>query len=681
MIRNSLFKILAIMLIIGLKWIGLSAVVETAAYYNDTETSLENSLSVGTLDFSLTAGDWEPEDISSKMVPGDTVTRDISVINNGSLTFQYFVKSEMIGGDKDFCNTLELEAKLDGKLVYSNGLRGFESEVTIFSNSTDEWNFKVILPENVPEKLEGMTCEFKFVFDGWQENLEKSGFSDNEEVENILKSGSWVSLTSKYSPIADAHINQAVGDRNYGSSPVLKIRSKNLANNRSFVRFDFHFPERTTIISSFLKLFMYHPPSVSRDYEVRRVRDNWKERTLNGITWDNQPSVADTPTASTSSGTKRRWLSWEVTPDVQGFVKGTFANYGWRLSDADENSQKSYLAKFRSRESSFADYRPILEVSFTSPEATTTYPVINEVYYHVGRNKGSDPKNEWVEIYNPTNKPVDISGWQICDRRACDTIPFSKPIPAKGFAVITPRSSTWSYWPDIPDEAIKIVLNSNIGRDGLDNWGDRVILKDNSTPRKIIDAMSYGSDTSQFTLPLSGKGKSLARIVKGYDANSATDWIINATPNPGTNPSEDGVEIVRFTFEGVEVASSEAGLEPLLTEEELVREEAATEDLLEPDTEITTSTEEIATTIEETTTTTEEITTTEESSVNGEVLTDETPRVEQQVGPGGQPVIAPGDNSGEQAPPADNSDGAGDSGTGELIGRDTEAGGETGGVK
>lgn len=400
--------------------------------------------------------------------------RDISVQNNGSLGFQYIVKSEIMeDSDEDFCNTLQLEAKLD------------ENPIPIYSNGLIDFN------------LEG-------------------------------------------SPIADAYINQAASENNFGSSPSLRIRSKNPANNRSFVKFDFHFPERTNIISSFLKLFMYDPPSASRDYEARRVEGDWKERNPDGITWNNQPSVSGDPTALISSGIDPGWLSWEVTPDVQGFIEGTYQNYGWRLNDIEENSQKSYLAKFRSRESSFANQRPILEVSFTSPEAETTYPVVNEVYYHVGSGMGSDSRNEWVEIYNPKNESVDISGWQICDRWGCDTIPSSTPIPAKGFAVITPKDSTWDYW-EVLGGAIKIVLNSNIGSNGLSNWEDRVILKDASNT--VIDAMSYGSDTSQFTLPLSGKGKSLARIVKGYDTDSADDWIINATPNPGTNPSEGGVEI------------------------------------------------------------------------------------------------------------------------------------------
>ncbi len=53
MIRNSVTKIIVLMMIIGLNWTGLSAVVQTIAYYNDTEDSTANSYTAGILAFIL----------------------------------------------------------------------------------------------------------------------------------------------------------------------------------------------------------------------------------------------------------------------------------------------------------------------------------------------------------------------------------------------------------------------------------------------------------------------------------------------------------------------------------------------------------------------------------------------------------------------------------------------------
>jgi len=587
MIRNSITKIIAILTIVSLNWIGLSAVIETLAYYNDTENSSANSFSATTLGFYLTAGDWEPIEKAINLQPSESVTRSISVVKDGNLDFQYNASTviDTENSDTGFCDALNLEAKLGDEVKYPYGSSGdslaglsFENPILI-SSGQDDWTFTVTLSDSYAPPEDGASCVFTFIFEGWQEGTWGQGFNDTEELDNTIETGG--STTSGYSPIADAYIDQSKPNDNYGNSKELSIKSKNPDNNRTFIKFDFNFPSGTTIISSALKLYMKLAPSISRTYEAWRVTGSWTE---GGIKWKEQPTVAGTATDSVSSGTtKNVWLPWDVTSDVRSFVSGT-SNYGWQLRDSSENSSTAYEAKFYSREEGKQlALRPILEVQFSAPEIITDHLVVNEVYYHIGTGKGKDPDNEWVEIYNPTDSEVNISGWKICDGNSCDTIPTSSPIPSKGFAVITYKSSTWDKWPSIPSEAIKIVLDSAVGKNGLENAGDRVILKNASD--SVIDAMSYGNDTTYFELSVSGKGKSLARIIKGYDTNSATDWIINATPNPGTNPSVDGVETLIFTSYGVAVAGYEpvieeddSGEEEIFEEEPVVEEESMIEE-------------------------------------------------------------------------------------------------------
>ncbi len=573
--HNSLFKILIILILISLNWTGILAIGETFAFFSDTETSLENSFSAGTLDFSLTSNGWQPPEKAVDLQPGNSVTSTISVIKEGSLDFIYNASTTIDeeNSNINFCNALSLKVELDSTILYNGTLSGLNfSSPVLISNNQDDLLFTLTLSNSYTPPEEGAVCQFKFIFRGWQDGLSfGQGFYDEEEIENTIENGG--SITSGYSPIADSYVNQNDANKNYGGFSELQIRSENNKNKRTFIKFDFNFPAGTTILSSSLKLYLKSAPTISRNYEVWRVANFWTE---NGINWNNQPGVASNPTDSIPSGTtKNVWLSWNVTSDVQGFVDGVYSNYGWMLKDSQENSSTAYEAKFHSRESNNIELRPILEIQFSAPEATTNHPVINEVYYHVGTGKGKEPDNEWVEIYNPTDSPVDISGWKICDANACDTIPPSPSIPAKGFAVITYKASTWDKW-SIPSAAIKIVLNSAIGN-GLANSGDRVILKDASDT--VVDAMSYGNDTTYFELPLSGKGKSLARIIKGYDTDLATDWIINATPNPGTNPSEDGVETLIFGTFGVAVA----GWEPVL-EEDWSTEEEIFEEILPEET-------------------------------------------------------------------------------------------------
>ena len=544
-----------------MNWPGLFAIGQTLAYYNDTETSTGNAHVAGSLDFSLSADD----DFMPEVTPETDAAKTVALSNDGSLDFQYTIRTTgAIGG---LCSSLNLVAELDGSEEYNGPLSGLDEGPFVFGGP-ESWDFTASLTDDDPD-LAGETCDFDFEYSGWQTDLAgppPAGFSDIEIISNTVTAGEWgeeEETTSGYSPIADAYVNQNSTGSNYGGNSELKIKSKNShpENKRTFIRFDFNFPDGTIINSAALKLYMKDAPSEERTYETKRVLASWEERDPgpgDGIDWNNQPSV-DGLTSSVSTGDNNpKWLSWEVTPDVQGFVEEIFANYGWRINDSAESEHANFEGKFHSRESNDEEKRPVLEITFTPPEVTTNHLVVNEIYYDVASGKGNDPNNEWAEIYNPTDSEVDVTGWKICEASGCDTIPLTTPIPAHGFAVASGRSSTWEdYWV-LPLGAITINLpGDRIGSNGLRDNGDRVILKDASD--LAIDAMSYGDDDFQLNppAPLSGRGKSLARIIKGYDNDLASDWIINASPNPGTNPSVGGVETITFTYQGIEFLGSE----------------------------------------------------------------------------------------------------------------------------
>lgn len=156
--------------------------------------------------------------------------------------------------------------------------------------------------------------------------------------------------------------------------------------------------------------------------------------------------------------------------------------------------------------------------------------VINEVF------QSADNKDEWVELYNSTNAPIDVSGWKISDKNAYDngnddTFPSVSPVPENGYAVITTSKGIAG----IPLSAIIITLkNAKIGS-GLDTTGDSVVLKNSAT--NIIDAMSYGTDHTFFTSPphAPAAGKTLSRFPNGLDTNTASDWISTSSASLGTS--------------------------------------------------------------------------------------------------------------------------------------------------
>jgi predicted ribosomally synthesized peptide with SipW-like signal peptide len=200
--KKPVIKIAAILLIVGLNWAGLSAVIETTAYLNDTETSSGNSYTAGTLDFSINStNDFIPETI----IPLQQSTRTITVTNNGSLGFQYKITAGNFNGE--LCGALQVMADIDGGTPeYEGPLASLDTGAQIFSEP-DEWTFiSSLSTDGSADFLENESCNFKFIFDGWQESLSfGQGYSDREEISNNISAGEW--MPSLLTPLDNAVIN------------------------------------------------------------------------------------------------------------------------------------------------------------------------------------------------------------------------------------------------------------------------------------------------------------------------------------------------------------------------------------------------------------------------------------------------------------------------------------------
>jgi len=202
-IRKTILKIVSLLLAVGLNYSGILGVGETMAYFSDEEISLNNTYKTGTLDFSLFSphDNFIPYPKVENMKPGDTVSKMIEVHQEGSLPFKYAIRTEKISGDDDFCGALKLEARLEGEIKYpdssgENSLMNFSflPIEMIDPPGIDTWHFEISLPGNASENLQNKACEFKFVFEGWQddvENYEENGFDDVEEIGSEISSPLW----------------------------------------------------------------------------------------------------------------------------------------------------------------------------------------------------------------------------------------------------------------------------------------------------------------------------------------------------------------------------------------------------------------------------------------------------------------------------------------------------------
>lgn len=158
--------------------------------------------------------------------------------------------------------------------------------------------------------------------------------------------------------------------------------------------------------------------------------------------------------------------------------------------------------------------------------------VINEIHYNPDHNP---IREEFIELYNPSNAPVNLSLWRLRD--AVDYVfPNGTTIPAGGYLVIASDPAT---------------IQSRYGVTALGPWsgnlssdGERITLRDPSD--NIVDEVTYNVE---FPWPIAadGNGPSMELINPALDNDLGSSWaspLNPAVPSPGaqnqvfaTNPA------------------------------------------------------------------------------------------------------------------------------------------------
>jgi uncharacterized repeat protein (TIGR01451 family) len=164
-----------------------------------------------------------------------------------------------------------------------------------------------------------------------------------------------------------------------------------------------------------------------------------------------------------------------------------------------------------------------------TPGASPSDVVINEVEYDP---RGDDNACEWIELYNRTSAPIDVSGWTLQDNNSSDPLP-DLVLPAGGFIVVAATASFYDNYPDF--QGALAILGADLGN-GLNNSGDRLYLKDGTG--QVIDALSYDEDSTVlscagFACAGVAEGHSLERDPQGQDTDSAADFVDRDPPTPG----------------------------------------------------------------------------------------------------------------------------------------------------
>ncbi|MDO8471143.1 MAG: lamin tail domain-containing protein [bacterium] len=232
-----------------------------------------------------------------------------------------------------------------------------------------------------------------------------------------------------------------------------------------------------------------------------------------------------------------------------------------------------------------------------------------EFIFDFGRDSDDKPQGEWVELYNLTGSPINLTGWYVQDASGgegntqvtnANTLPATTTIPANGYLVIYMNKPVWNNTGD----TVKLFSASNLLQDSYAYTSDYDYCYLTPTPGETNDEDPSEDDidcTPGATIP---GNKSYARIPDG------TGSFVDPVPTPGVRNSLDEAnapeEVELVTLE-MEVATSTEVIFEVATSTEIVLEEA-------------TSTEPI---IEETASSTEAVLEEEEVITEEEVVTEE----------------------------------------------------------
>ena len=97
-----------------------------------------------------------------------------------------------------------------------------------------------------------------------------------------------------------------------------------------------------------------------------RPLNNWDETS---VTWYTQPSYASEPSAFSVVPSSFGWMTWNVTDDVQDFVKGKKDNHGWKITDEGYWGMPDIpTTRFHTKDiPEFDDLIPHLEINYKTP--------------------------------------------------------------------------------------------------------------------------------------------------------------------------------------------------------------------------------------------------------------------------------------------------------------------------
>lgn len=163
-------------------------------------------------------------------------------------------------------------------------------------------------------------------------------------------------------PTDDASVNSWNNNANLNGDTLYVSTNY---DERSFLKFNLSsIPPDAVIINATLKLYRYQGNG-NDTFCIERVLGDWNETS---ITYNTMPSTSPYACYDIPSG-EGIWDIFDITSLVQGWVNGSWPNYGLMLKDP---SSDSIHHRYYSKDYSNSSYWPVLEIWYEASTTTTT---------------------------------------------------------------------------------------------------------------------------------------------------------------------------------------------------------------------------------------------------------------------------------------------------------------------
>ncbi|MFN8285828.1 MAG: DNRLRE domain-containing protein [Chitinophagales bacterium] len=207
----------------------------------------------------------------------------------------------------------------------------------------------------------------------------------------------------------DVLIRDLTPTTNYATASIVNAGYNTISGQnaitRSIIKFDLSSIPAGAVVTS-ARLSLYHDPAnphsinTSNDVRIAYVTSNWNEST---VTWATQPTTAISGlnignTATTTSDK----LNIDVQSFVQGWVNGTYTNYGWMLNLIGESGTLGRFQNYASSDNADSTLWPELVVCYTptpcAASASFTYQNLgnNTIHFTNTSASSSGYYSQWV---------------------------------------------------------------------------------------------------------------------------------------------------------------------------------------------------------------------------------------------------------------------------------------------